>query len=118
MTPWVDRDFLGSLFPAGIRRSGGCEGILETSFDGRVWSAFQSKGFHLLVFEHLNGVVPSHSSVRGSTSDKDNFGLSILGKIDGLSGIGAGGGFGNSVSVDKSGGSSGCEGEHGDCNRC
>ena len=70
---------------------------------------------NLLVFEHLNGMVPSHSSVGCSASDKDNFGLSILGKVDGLAGVGAGSGLGNSVSVDESGGSSGCEREHGGC---
>ena len=76
----------------------------------------------LLFLEHLNGVVPSHSSVRSSTSDKDNFGLSFLGIHDGtLSGKWSGGGFGN-ISVDESCGSLGCEREHcgsgGNCCTC
>lgn len=33
----------------------------------------------LLVFQHLNGVIPSHSSVRCSASNKNYFGLSWLG---------------------------------------
>ena len=112
-----DRDFLGTLFPPRFASAA----VAKESWKSLGTASLQRIDWDLncmdlLIFEHLNGVVPSHSSVGGSASNKDNFGLSILGKIDGLSGIGAGGGFGNSVSVDESGGSSGCEGEHGDCN--
>mmetsp|Transcript_26941 Transcript_26941/g.59392 ORF Transcript_26941/g.59392 Transcript_26941/m.59392 type:complete len:202 (+) Transcript_26941:603-1208(+) len=36
------------------------------------------RGAGAFFLEHLNGVVPSHSSVRGSASDKDNLGLAFL----------------------------------------
>ena len=70
---------------------------------------------NLLVLKHLNSVIPSHSTVGSSASDKDHFGLSLLRQIDGLAGIGSGGGFADGISADKSCGSSACDGKHCDC---
>ena len=70
-----------------------------------------NRGSHLLVFEHLNGVVPAHASVGSTTSDQNDFGLAFLGKHQAAGAIGA---CGSSTVESESGGSASGERKHGD----
>mmetsp|Transcript_14166 Transcript_14166/g.30913 ORF Transcript_14166/g.30913 Transcript_14166/m.30913 type:complete len:241 (+) Transcript_14166:573-1295(+) len=53
--------------------------ILSSSHEPGFDNVIQRGGGALLV-KHLNGVVPSHTAVGGSTSDQDDFGLAFFGK--------------------------------------
>lgn len=71
--------------------------------------------FNLLGLNHLQTMVPSHSTVGSTTSDKDNLGLSILSMGgEGLSkGAHTAGGTGKGGTGDKGGSLSGEEGSGG-----
>ena len=56
---------------------------------------------HLLLIEHLDGVVPAHTAVGGATADEDDLGLSLVGGIHGRGTVGTGG---NGTGGSRSGG--------------
>mmetsp|Transcript_31309 Transcript_31309/g.65329 ORF Transcript_31309/g.65329 Transcript_31309/m.65329 type:complete len:335 (+) Transcript_31309:364-1368(+) len=55
--------------------------ILSSSHEPRFNDVVQRSGWALLV-QHLHGMVPSHTTVGGTTSDQNDFGLSLFGKSE------------------------------------
>jgi hypothetical protein len=76
-------------------------------------SKYTSSYRYVLVFQHLNSVVPSHTTIGGTASNQNDFGLSFLSKQHGASTIGTGSNSrGNTCTVEgESDSSSGSERE-------